>query len=219
MNTRPASRPRGFTLSEVLVGLAVGGLVLAATLWVVGTHAALQRRQQLALQLDQELRAAAELMTRSLRRAGFWWGAADAASPSSNPYAAWSVAPGPDPQGATVLMAHAHPLRPEDGVRTRDEEQGFRLRGGVLETQLGGGNWQALTDPRLLHITRLELTPRLAPACTSGLLVRGLDITLQAQAVADASVRRQWSSVLRLRNDLAGPDCPANVQPNTPASP
>jgi hypothetical protein len=25
--------------------------------------------------------------------------------------------------------------------------------------------------------------------------------------------------VLRLRNDLAGPDCPAIVQPNTPASP
>ena len=208
MNRRPAPRPGGFTLAELLVGLAVGGLVVAATLWAVGAQMALHRRAQLALQLDQELRAAAELMTRSLRRAGFWRGAGDSPSTDSNPYAAWSVAAGPDPQGATVLLAHAHPQRAEDGLLTRDEEQGFRLRGGVLETQLGAGNWQALTDPRLLRITRLALTPRLGADCTAGVLVRGLDITLQARAVADASVRRHWTSTLRLRNDLADPGCP-----------
>lgn len=219
MSRRPARRPCGFTLAELLVGLAVGGLVLAATLWAVGAQVALHKRQQLALQLDQEMRAAAELMTRSLRRAGFWRGAADSPASASNPYAAWSVAAGPDAQGATVLVAHAHPQRAEDGLLTRDEEQGFRLRGGVLETQLGAGNWQALTDPRLLRITRLALTPRLGPDCVAGVLVRGLDITLQAQAVADPSVRRRWSSTLRLRNDLADPGCPSSLQPGTPTGP
>ncbi len=206
---RPGSSEhrRGFTLVELLVGLAVGSLVLASALWAVGSHLALHRRQQLAMQLDQELRAAAELMTRSLRRAGFWWGA-DSALPAPNPYGAWSVAAGPDAGSMAVRMAHAHPHRAEDGARTRDEEQGFRVRGGVLETQLGEGNWQALTDPRLLRITRLELAPRLEPACPAGLIVRSLDITVQAQAVADASVRRQWSSTVRLRNDVGGASCP-----------
>lgn len=211
-------RSSGFTLAELLVGLAVGSLVLVAALWAVGTHLALQRRQQLALQLDQELRGAAELMTRSLRRAGFWW-EAEAALPASNPYAAWSVAKGPDAQGATVLTAHAHPHRAEDNLRTRDEEQGFRVRGGTLEAQLGAGNWQALTDPRLLRITRLELVPRLEPACPAGLLVRSIDILLQAQAVADASLRRQWSSTVWLRNDTAPHACPAAAQAHAHASP
>ena len=202
----------GFTLPELLVGAAVGGLVLAAALWAVGAHLALQRRQQMALELDQELRAAAELMARSLRRSGFWWGAGSA-DPSHNPYAAWSVAAGPDAGTHAVLMAHAHPQQPEDGLRTRDEEQGFRVRGGVLETQLGAGNWQALTDPRLLRITRLELVPRLEPACTARLVVRSLDLTLQAQAVGDTTLRRQWSSTLRLRNDMPGPGCDAPGPP------
>jgi prepilin-type N-terminal cleavage/methylation domain-containing protein len=204
--------PRGFTLAELLVGLAVGSLVLTAALWAVGTHLALQRRQQLALQLDQELRAAAELMTRGLRRAGFWWGA-DSTLPTPNPYAAWSVSAGPDAGSAMVRMAHAHPQRAEDDARTRDEEQGFRVRAGVLETQLGEGNWQALTDPRLLRVTRLDLAPRLERTCPAGLVVRSLDITLQAQAVADASVRRQWSSTVRLRNDIVGAACPVAAEP------
>lgn len=206
------ARPRGFTLAELLVGLAVGALVLTAAVWAVGTQLALQRRQQLALELDQELRAAAELMTRSLRRAGFWWGA-DSADAAANPYAGWSVSAGPDATSSSVQMAHAHPQRAEDGARTRDEELGFRVRLGVLESQLGEGNWQALTDPRLMRITRLDLAPRLEPVCPAGLVVRSLDITLQAQAVADAAVRRQWSSSVRLRNDVASAACPVPATP------
>ena len=211
----PGLRPRrcGFTLLELLVGLGAGSLVLAAALWAVGAHLALLRTQQLAQQLDQELRNAAELMARSLRRSGFWWNAGlDSARP--NPYAAWSVAAGPDAGSTSVLTAHAHPHRGEDDARTRDEEQGFRVRAGVLETQLGSGNWQALTDPRLLRITRLDLAPRLEHACPAGLIVRSLDITLQAQALADASVRRQWSSSVRLRNDVASATaCPPPAEP------
>lgn len=202
----------GFTLLELLVGLGAGSLVLVAGVWAAGTHLALLRQQQLALQLDQELRAAAELMTRSLRRTGFWWSAGSAPA-LANPYAAWSVAAGPDAGSLAVTMAHAHPHRTEDEARTRDEEQGFRVRAGVLETQLGAGNWQALTDPRLLRITRLDLSPHLEQACAAGLVVRSLQVTLQAQAVADAAVRRQWSAWVRLRNDIAAPDCPASAQP------
>ena len=202
----------GFTLPELMVGLAVGSLVVAAALWAVGAHLALQRRQQLALQLDQELRAAGELMSRTLRRSGFWWGAEPAAE-AGNPYAEWSVAAGPDAGSQAVLVAHAHAHRPEDNARTRDEEQGFRVRAGVLETQLGAGNWQALTDPRLLRVTRLEVAPQLERACAARLVVRSLELTLQAQAVADASLRRQWTASVRVRNDLAGPGCEAPAQP------
>jgi type II secretory pathway component PulJ len=192
------------SLPEVLAGAAVGSLVLLAALVSVGSHLGAQQRTHLAVQLDQELRSATAILTRGLRRAGFWW---EAAAEQPNPYAAWSV------QGsgssASVLTAHAHPARTEDGVLTGDEQHGFRLRGGVLETQLGTGNWQALTDPRLTRITRLELVPRTEPACGSARAVRSLELLLQAQSVADPTVQRQWRSTLRLRNDLEGAGCPS----------
>ena len=40
-----------------------------------------------------------------------------------------------------------------------NEQFGFRLRGGVIELQLGAGNWQALTDATLLAVTTFSITP------------------------------------------------------------
>lgn len=195
---------RGVSLPEVLAGTALGSLVLLAAIGAVGAHLGAQQRVHLALQLDQELRSAAAILTRGLRRAAFWW---EAPAPQANPYATWSV------QGsgtsASVLIAHAHPARAEDGVLTGDERHGFRLRSGVLETQLGASNWQALTDPRLTRITRLELVPRTELACGSAREVRSLELLLQAQSVADPAVQRQWRSTILLRNDIQGAPCPA----------
>jgi prepilin peptidase dependent protein B len=205
-------RTQGVSLPEVLVGAAVGSLVLLAALGIVGAHLVAQQRTHLALQLDQELRSAAAFLTRGLRRTAFWW---DAPAFQPNPYAAWSV------QGsgsaAMVLTAHAHPARAEDGLLTGDEQHGFRLRSGVLETQLGAGNWQALTDPRLTRITRLELVPRTELACESARVVRSLELLLQAQSVADPTVQRQWRSTVRLRNDTAGAPCLTAAEGTNPA--
>jgi type II secretory pathway component PulJ len=203
------------SLPEVLAGAAVGSLVLLAALGTIGAHLGVQQRTHLALQLDQELRSAASILTRGLRRAAFWW---EAPAPQANPYAAWSV------QGsgtsASVLIAHAHPARAEDGVLTGDERHGFRLRGGVLETQLGASNWQALTDPRLTRITRLELVPRTELACGSARQVRSLELLLQAHSVADPAVQRQWRSTILLRNDTEGAPCsPASAGTNTSEGP
>ena len=40
-----------------------------------------------------------------------------------------------------------------------NEQFGFRLRNGVIEMQLGAGNWQALTDSGTLTVTRFSVTP------------------------------------------------------------
>ena len=148
-----ARRQRGLSLVELMVGLAVGLLVVAATTTMVAAQLADNRRLLLEAQVQQDLRTAADLIARDLRRAGFWHDAARATAAGGaalgmigNPYAA--VAPALNAASASQIdYVYAYATRTVDDNQVNDDEvYGFRLRNGVVETQLGRGNWQALTD-------------------------------------------------------------------------
>ena len=91
-------RSRGLSLIGLLVGTAMGLVVVAGAGSVVAAH---QRDQRAALsqaRLMQDLRATSELVARDLRRAGYWSAAAsgvridgDVSAPLVNPHA--SIAP------------------------------------------------------------------------------------------------------------------------------
>lgn len=201
---RRRSGTAGLSLPELLMGTAAGLAVAAAAASVTGAQLAATQRIHLALEVDQQLRTGAELVARDLRRSAFWWHAGQDASPGTpNPYAGWQLLGSGGAPGATGLeVARAHPSRTEDDWLGADETHGFRLRGGVLEIQLGRGNWQAVTDPRRLRVTQLVLRALEEPACPAGLAVRSLQIELQAHAVVDPSVQRRWRSWVRLRNEV-----------------
>lgn len=225
------------SLVELLVGSALGLLVVSSGLTVAGGHLVEQRRLQRELVLEQELRAATALLVRDLRRSGFWWHAANAgtaSSPTANPYAGWSL--GGTAAAPTLTTAWAHPQRAEDDLLTPDERRGLRLRAGVLEMQLGQGNWQALTDANVLRVTALRLTPReeavplpcpgtcpaapggvapaadaaaSAPACTSRLVLRHLQVELEVRSATAPALERRWQAEVRLRNDAQEAGCGA----------
>lgn len=151
---------RGLSSLEILVGLALGFLLLTPLVQMASSQWSGLRQWSTDLKLQQSLRAVANAMASDLRRAGSWsW--ADRAIPGSsggiNPYAVLQVTDG---GGLTdgVSYAYTHPKRAEDGVLTDDERLGWRLRNGVIESQLGQGNWQALSDPQRVRITRLKLS-------------------------------------------------------------
>ena len=78
---------RGFSLVELLVATAVG---LVLTTWAISmfvTSLGNNRKLITEAQVNQNLRAAADLITREVRRAGYWGDR----SPSS-PAIAWSAA-------------------------------------------------------------------------------------------------------------------------------
>ncbi len=66
------NRQRGMTLAAVLVGLAVGTLVLAAALRIYLMISEGARDTLMRARLDQELRAALDVMQADIRRAGYW---------------------------------------------------------------------------------------------------------------------------------------------------
>ncbi len=216
--SRRARAALGLSLIELLVGITVG-LAVAAACALLWTGQIREERSRLAsARLTQDLHAALALMTRDLRRAGYWgdagrWfaGSAGAAS-AANPYAA--VAPA---SAASDVLTYRYSLdSTEDGVVGSHEQFGFRLRAGTLEAQLGSGNWQALTDPAVLTITGFQVTPtpqtidlgahcsRPCPAglgdCPPRLALRSFDLALAGRLVDDAHAIRSARSRVLLRN-------------------
>jgi type IV pilus assembly protein PilW len=193
-----------------MVGIAVGLFVVAGASLMVATSLGDNRRLLLETQLQQDLRAAADIIARELRRAGA----------HDNPAALVTTA-----QAAAIPNEYT---RDEEILSAGQEVQfnyrrptsagpyAFKLEGGVIKT-LVGGTPQALTDVNTLRVTTFNVQPigPLSPAvlpcakvCASGgsacwptIEWRGYQVDIEAQSVADPNVRRNVRSVVRTRND------------------
>lgn len=219
---------RGLSLVELMVGIAVGLMVVAGASFVAVNQIGDNRRLLLETQVQQDLRAAADMVARDLRRAGYWgasetgvWQGNDP-NVAPNPYAATS----PNAPGAAVAevtFAYSRDAAgAEDGAIDDDREGfGFKLESGVLKMRLGGA-WQALTDGNVLEVTRFDVAlnaqtaqqacfkecPGGGTACWPVQSVRRFTVDIEGRAVADPAVVRSVRESVRLRNDATGGACP-----------
>ncbi len=211
---------------ELLVGTAVGLLVVAAAAGVVGAHQRDLRHALSEARLMQDLRTTAELVARDLRRAGYWSAAAsgvrvpgDAVAPIANPHA--SIVP---TLAASSTVALSFSNGNSDAASVDDSERfGFRLRGGAVELQLGAGNWQAINDPATFVVTTFRVEPRIdevslaafcAAPCAVGSTVcpprqqiRSYTVSLAARLATDATTTRALRTSVRARNDAVLGSC------------
>lgn len=223
---------RGLSIIELMVGIAVGMFVLAGATLVVSSQLSDNRQLMLETQVQQDLRATADLIARDLRRGGYWanagstvWPAAGTVAPP-NPYrggwtfvnagghSEWSYAYTSDVDGTT-----------ENNIEDAVEQFGFRLSSGndVIEMRLGGAGWQALTDVNVVRVNQFTITPNVQTivvpcskacplggnACWPTQVVLDYNIAIAASAVHDSRVGRSIRSDVRLRNDRVTGSCPA----------
>ena len=216
----------GLSMVELMVGVAIGLFVVAGATMAVSNQLGDNRRLMLETQIQQDLRAAADVIARDVRRSGYWgnaqsgvWNAGTVAV-STNPYT--QLAPAASGVAASAVTFGYSRDAVENGVRDATDEAGFRLRNGAIEMLTGGG-WQALTDSTTLRITDFRVTPASqdvvlscfnpcvappgAPACPTQ-TVRELKVEIFGTAVHDPSVQRSARSNVRLRNDAINGACP-----------
>ncbi len=227
LHRRSIRRAAGISMVELLVGLAVGLFIAAAGVTLMAGNLRENRSLMLESRLMQDLRTASDIITRDLRRAGYWAGAADAVlapigTPGvANPYVAVSPSAAP---ADSVSFAFSRDAT-ENHSLDSNEQFGFRLRRGVIEMQLGSGNWQALTDANTVVVSEFRVTPTVQDidlasqcptACAAGdancpprQQVRSLAVSIAARSSADAAVQRSLNSSVRLRNDSITGACPA----------
>ena len=211
---------RGLSLVELLVGVAIALFIAAAGATLLAGSLRENRALLLEARLMQDLRAAADIVTRDLRRAGHWGAATDgvwsvgASGVAVNPY----VAMAPTAAASDAVSLRYSRDATENNNVDSNEQFGFRLRSGAIEIQLGAANWQALTDVGTLVVTEFGVTPGVqtidlgsfcatpcppaSATCPPHQQVRSLALVISGRLVADATVTRSVRSELRLRNDV-----------------
>jgi type IV pilus assembly protein PilW len=220
---------RGLSLPELMVGIVVGLFVVAGAIALLVGNVGTSRRLLIEARVNQDLRAAADVVAREVRRAGFWENAiagtvttATSQAAPANPNAA--VTANASASTITYSVARDTPAgrSATDGTLDADEQFGFRLSSGVLEMQVGADSWQPLTDPSIITINNFALTPTetvldirasCAKPCTGTtcptVTVRSYAISLRGTAVHDSSVARTLVERVRVRNDATAGVCPA----------
>jgi len=218
---------RGLSLVELMVGIAVGLMVVAGASFVAVNQLGDNRRLLLETQMQQDLRAAADMIARDLRRAGYWGASETGAwqgndpNVAANPYA--DITPGS--AGAAVAQvdfSYSRDLAEDNAVDDDKERFGFKLEGGAIKMLIGSA-WQAMTDSNVLEVTRFDVRverqsvqqacfnecPGGGTACWPTQNVRRFIVEIEARSVSDPAAQRSVRDSVRLRNDTRAGACPA----------
>lgn len=239
---KPAAAQPGFSLVELLIGTAIGLWVMLGAIQLIGHHFASYRAQVRELRINQELRAAVDVIARDLRRAGHWNHALTAFPPAANTQAPdnpfLKVGLDGDTPSSTIEYGYdrAEPTPASAfGFRRRQAPDGT----GYLQMKNAAGGWQPLTDPAVVNVTQLSVSPVLHTVelwatcqcrfratrsidCEDGvlqdnderprLLIRQFDVRIAGSAVGDPGLSRAVSENITLGNSvLSHPNgCPAH---------
>lgn len=228
----------GVSLIELMVGMAVGLVIIGGAVLLFTSNVVNGRRILVETRVNQNLRSAADLIVRDLRRAGYWANAINGViaigsgtTTMANAYAAVTATCGV----SNSQIAYAYAVDSNDALDTA-EEYGFRLNNGAIEMKVNGApTWQAVTDTDVMTVTRFQCTETktaiaAGSACTRGcnttpptppgspttacpnppaITVTRYDIVMEATARSDAGVKRTLKESVLLRNDQLSGSCPA----------
>ena len=219
---------RGLSLVELMVGIAVSLFIVAAAALLTSTQLTENRRLLLETQLQQDLRATVDIVTRELRRSSFWHNApAGVPAPSGG-----TVAPNAF-EAVSVTTSGSSEVIYRYWRSSGAEVFGFRLNNArvVQSCQTDGSEalgpcttvpWQDLTDGRTMEVTDFRIddaraglsanddlvTLPCASPCSDGTAscwpkvgVREFTIQITARSRAFPEVQRTLSSSVRVRND------------------
>lgn len=231
-NLRGPFPQRGLSLVELMVGVAIGLFITAAAAMLVSTQLSGNRQLLVETQIQQDLRATMDLVTRDLRRASY--------SKNADSFAALL-----DSTTAPLLNGGGNIVITNTGQggssavdyqydRVLNPGVSLRLSADVLQRRIAGGlgaysTWQPLTDANVLKVTSFTVVPA-SPTipvdcpnlCADGTelcwptaQVRQLVITIEGESATGTKVQRRIQSTVRVRNDYVSfnTDTPAQVCP------
>lgn len=215
-------RQRGVTLVELMIAGLIALIALSAVLTVYSASARHSAQLLQLAHLHQQLHALTHLISRDLRRAGYWHFDPGIRAPSDNPFQNAGnqlhiqADSGENPDSC-ILFSYDLDQDGLVGVGACDntgcadesdednvEQFGFRLRGARVQSRYGGsglacdrGYWQAVNDPAT-EITQLQFTQQ--SRCLN-LLEADRLCTPESPRLIQRAVEIQLSGQLRNRPD------------------
>lgn len=208
-NPKRLSLCGGMGLIELLVAILVGLIVIAAVTSLVLATLRMDTETLRMTRLTQDMRSVMALVTRDIRRAGYWPYAIEdlGSGASSNPHLEISFDDDPA-DGASCIRYSRH----EDGAggiegfRFDAENLWIEAANGPLECEAVSG-WIPITDDhpddRLIEITDFSFrTPDGGPFPTAGgVTIREIVVSIEGRLADDPTVTRRIEETIRVRND------------------
>jgi prepilin peptidase dependent protein B len=217
----------GLSLVELMVGVALGLFLLAGAVTMFVSNLSSSHTMLLEARINQDMRAAADLITRDIRRTGYWGNSisgvlvgSTATAATTNPYGSITCSNCNGTSTSAQITYSYTQDSTENNSLDSNEQFGYRLSSGKLQMQTTSGTWQDLTDSNILTITAFTVAESstgvsVASACTTTptsntptVYIRRYDIVITAQAVADSAITRTLRTSVRPRNDYITGACP-----------
>ena len=171
---------RGLSIVELMIGVTISLFILAGATMVLTSQMGDNRRLLLEAQMQQDLRTAADMISRDIRRAGYWGQAYRGVCPppptvcavadplNANPYNGLTTV---GVAGSATQLNYARSTDEEAGAQigTDDgvldgggagrprEQVGFRWNAANKTIDFQVGNWQTLTDASVLRVTQFTM--------------------------------------------------------------
>ena len=160
-------RQAGLSIVELLVGIAVGLFVVVGAAKLFADYVVSNKRLLVETRVNQDLRAAADIVARDVRRAGYWNNATAGVGGTGIPNPHGTGAGAVSSTANSVSYSYARTAAAQVDGLDPSEYAGFQLVlvGGVNVLQMqdgqgvGQGGWQAVTDPGTVNVTTFSVAP------------------------------------------------------------
>lgn len=204
------ARQAGFTLVELMIGMAVGMVVLAAVTNVLVSSNNTNLDTLRMMHFNQEMRTIMGLIASDLRRAGYNGSAVSligqGSAGTTSPFQV-SV-----PSANTILYGYddsSNSATNNDGALNGTESYGIRLSGNVVQRSTdGGASWQSLSDSNNLTVTALTFTLNdqlvcqgTNPSAFNGMHMQSVQVIFTATSPKVTSLTRTLTETVRTRNN------------------
>lgn len=205
----------GFTLIEMMISITLATIAMSSMISVFVNNVKSNGDSISQVHLNQELRAVMDVMSRDIRRAGYWSNAVYGAT--SNPFQTLAI------NASTNCITYDYDTSGQPGP-TSSDEFGFRLTNNAVQIHKSGGTcsdssnssgWENITDPNTIKITALtfdnsssyceDLTARLnnCSVTNSGDILATnyiINLTLTGELKNDANVKLSLNETVSIPN-------------------
>lgn len=232
-----AKQQSGLSIIELMVGLAIGLVLVSGALLMMFYTTNNNYLMIVETRLNQDLRAAASLIARDLRRAGYWAQATNgvyvaggnASLPQNNSYqvmladrcdAATLPTPTPMIDSEVANICYYLEQGTPDNTVSDTEMFGFALQDGVISSFFGGKTPENITDPGIIHVDSLTIIPHsksinVSSMCAAAgtlpapptVTVRLFEIVITGHLPSDDHVVRGIRTFAKVRNDAITGNC------------
>jgi len=223
-HSRPAQS--GFTLPEILIASVIGMTITAGAISMFASSVGLNSDNLSRIRLNQELQVIMDVMSRDIRRAGYWSDSNDT-NALNNPFKTITVTKTIENEGEgnqvnkdCILFSYD---AEEDGSIGDEDRFGFEAVGSAINMRIGNGacgtgvtNWEPISDTQAIKIMDLKIDlnrdtcknlTNSDRGCGAGAIANDITntmnvvtISLSAQLKSDASVTETFVKRIAVRN-------------------